>query len=67
MYRQQNSGQIYKTKIGNKSLKNVENFKYVGKTLIDQNGVPEEIKSRLNSGGNACYHSVWNFCLPISI
>jgi hypothetical protein len=26
-------------------------------TLTDQNGIQEEIKSRLNSG-NACYHSV---------
>jgi len=37
----------------------VEEFKYLGTTLTDQNSIAEEIKSRLNSG-NACYHSVQN-------
>jgi len=31
----------------------------VGKTLTNQNSIPEEIKSRLRPG-NACYHSVQN-------
>ena len=35
----------------------VEEFKYLGTTLTNQNSIPEEIKSRLRSG-NACYHSV---------
>ena len=30
-----------------------------GKSLTNQNCIPEEIKSRLRSG-NACYHSVQN-------
>ena len=34
-------------------------FKYLGKTLTDQNSIQEEIKSRLKLG-NACYHSVQN-------
>ena len=34
-------------------------FKYLGKTLTNQNSIAEEIKSRLRSG-NACYHSVQN-------
>jgi hypothetical protein len=34
-------------------------FKYLGTTLTNQNGIYDEIKSRLNSG-NTCYHSVQN-------
>jgi len=37
----------------------VEEFKYLGTTLTDQNSVQEEIKSTLKSG-IACYHSVQN-------
>jgi len=37
----------------------VEQFKYLGTTLTNQNSMQEEIKSRLKSG-NACYHSVQN-------
>jgi len=37
----------------------VEEFKYLGTTLTNQNSIQEEIKSRLKSG-NACYHSVQN-------
>jgi len=37
----------------------VEEFKYLGTTLTNQNSIQEEIKGRLNSG-NVCYHSVQN-------
>jgi len=37
----------------------VEEFKYLGPTLTNQNSIQEEIKSRLQSG-NACYHLVPN-------
>jgi hypothetical protein len=37
----------------------VEQFKYLGTTLTNQNSIQEEIKSRLKSG-NACYHLVQN-------
>jgi hypothetical protein len=44
-------------KTDNKSFERVEQFKYLGTALADQNSIQEEIKSRLKSG-NACYHSV---------
>ena len=37
----------------------MEEFKYLGTTLTNQNSIQEEIKSRMMSG-NACYHSVQN-------
>jgi len=37
----------------------VEEFKYLGTTLTNQNSIPEEIMSRLRSG-NVFYHSVQN-------
>jgi len=37
----------------------MDEFKYLGTTLTNQNSIQEEIKSRLKSG-NACYHSVQN-------
>jgi len=37
----------------------VEEFKYLGTTITNQNSIQEEIKSRLKSG-NACYYSVQN-------
>jgi len=40
-------------------MQRVDEFKYLGTTLTNQNSIQEEIKSRLKSG-NACYHSVQN-------
>ena len=37
----------------------MEEFKYLGTNLTDQNYIQEEIKNNLNSR-NACYHSVQN-------
>ena len=37
----------------------MEEFKYLGTTLTNQNSIAEEVRSRLKSG-NACYHSVQN-------
>jgi len=59
MSRDKNAGQRNNIKINNSSYERVEEFKYSGKTLTNQNSIQEEIKSRLKSG-NACYHSVQN-------
>jgi hypothetical protein len=57
MSRFQKAGQKHSMKIANRSFEDVAKFKYLGTTLIDQNFIHEEIKSRLNSG-NSCYRSV---------
>jgi len=46
-------------KIENSSFERVEEFRYLGTTLTNQNSIQEEIKSRLKLG-NACYRSVQN-------
>ena len=43
----------------NSTFEGVEEVKYLGTTLTNQNSIPEEIKSRLRSR-NACYLSVQN-------
>jgi len=45
--------------IDNSTFERVEEFKYLGTTLTNQNSIAEEIKCSLRSG-NACYHSVQN-------
>ena len=57
MSRDRNAGRGHSVKIDNSSIERVEEFKYLGTTLADQNSIHEEIKSRLKLG-NACYYSV---------
>ena len=45
----QNAGQSRSMNIGNSSFETVEEFKYLGTTLTNQNSIQEEIKSRLKS------------------
>jgi len=64
MSRDQNAGQSHSMKIDNSSFERVEELKYLGTTLTNQNPIQEEIKSRLKSG-NAGYHSVQNLLSSI--
>ena len=59
MSRDQNAGRNHSVRTDNSTFERVEEFKYLGTALIDQNSIPREIKSRLRSG-NACYHSMQN-------
>jgi len=59
MSRDQNARRIHSVRIDNSTFERVEEFKYLGTTLTNQNSIAEEIKSRLRSG-IACYHSVQN-------
>jgi hypothetical protein len=59
MSRDQNAGRIQSVRMDNSTFESVEEFRYLGTTLTNQNSIPEEIKSRLRSG-NAYYHSVQN-------
>jgi hypothetical protein len=61
----QNAGQSHYLEMANKSLKNVSEFKCLGREVPNQNWFHVEIKGRLNLG-TACYHSVQNFCPPVS-
>jgi len=44
----------------------LDEFKYLGTTLTNQNSIQEETKSRLKSG-NTCYHSVQNLLSSSSL
>jgi len=59
MSREKNAGRSNSLKTDTSFFESVEEFKYLGKTLTNQNSIQEEIKSRMKSG-NACYHSVQN-------
>ena len=59
MSREQTAGLSHTMKVDNSSIERVEEFKYLGKTLTNQNYIQEEIKNRLKLG-NACYYSVQN-------
>ena len=59
MSRDQNAGRSHSMRIDNRSFERVEEFKYLGTTLTNQNSIQEEITSRLKSG-SVCYHSLQN-------
>ena len=47
MSRDQNAEQRHNMKTDNRTLESVEEFKYLGKTLTNQNSIQEEIKNTL--------------------
>jgi hypothetical protein len=53
MSRDQNAGQSHNIKTDNSLFERVEQFRYLGTTLMNQNSIQEEIKDKLKSG-NAC-------------
>ena len=53
MSRDQNAGRSQNMRIDNRAFGRVEEFRYLGTTLTNQNSIQEEIKSRLKLG-NAC-------------
>ena len=57
--RDQNAGRNHSVRIDNSAFERVEEFKYLGTILTNQNSIQEEIKSRLKLG-NTCYYSVQN-------
>ena len=57
--RDQNAGWSHNMRIDNRSFERVEEFKYLGTTITNQNSIQVQIKSRMKSG-NACYYSVQN-------
>ena len=59
MSQDQNAGRSHSIKTDNSSIERVEDFKYLGTALTNQNSIQEEIKSRLKLG-IACYYSVQN-------
>jgi hypothetical protein len=59
MSQEQNAGRSHNITSDKSSFEKVQQFKYLGTTLTNQNFIQEEIKSRLKSR-NACYHSVQN-------
>ena len=59
MSRDQNTERIHSMKIDKSSIERVEEIKYLGTALTNQNSIQDEIKSRLKLG-NTCYYLVQN-------
>jgi hypothetical protein len=57
--RDQNAGRNHSIKTDHSSVEKLEETKYFGTNLKNQNSLQGEINSRLKSG-NACYHLVYN-------
>ena len=65
MSRDQNPGRIHSVRMDNSTFERMEEIKYLGTTLTNQNSIAEEIMSRLRSGG-ACFVAE-SFVLQVAI
>jgi hypothetical protein len=59
MSRDRNAGRGHSVKIDNSSIERLEEFKYLGTMLTDQNSDQEKTKN-WSKLGNSSYHSVQN-------
>jgi hypothetical protein len=59
MFRDQNAGRIHSIRIDNSFFESLEEFKYLGTNLTNQNSIQEDNHSTLQSG-NACCNSLKN-------
>ena len=57
--RDQHARQNHNNKIANKCFEKLEQFRYLGATVTNENSIYVEIKSGQKSG-NACYHTMQN-------
>jgi hypothetical protein len=64
MSRDHNAGRSHSSKTDNSTSERVEKFKYLGRTITNQNSIQEVIKSRIKSG-NAAIIRCRIFCLPV--
>ena len=67
MSRDQNAGQNHSVRIDNSAFKMVEEFKYLGTTLTNQNSIAEEIKSKLRSGNALLSFGAESFVFQVAI
>ena len=66
MSRDHNAGRSHSSKNDNSTFERVEEFRYLGTIITNENSIQEIIKGRMNSG-NACYHSVRNLLSSSSL
>jgi len=64
VFRDQNAGRIQSVRIDNSTFEGVEEFKYLGTTLTNQNCIVEHIKSRLRSGNHSVQSLLSSRLLP---
>jgi hypothetical protein len=67
MSRDQNAGRNHNIRIDNISFERVEEFKYSGTTLTNQNSTQEEVKSRLKSGNALLLLGAESFFFQVAI